>query len=78
LPEVGKRGKQAKPDPAEAKLTPAEKALQDELKALKSTILRQDDELAMMKDIVRSTALQNRTKESELKRMKKRSTHAES
>ena len=38
-------------------MTPIEKAVQDEFKQLKATIMKQDEEMAMLKDMVKSTAL---------------------
>jgi hypothetical protein len=38
---------------------------------LKSTIVKQDEEIYLLKDMVKSTALQIRVKEGELKRVKR-------
>ena len=43
----------------------------EEIKQLKQTILKQDEEIYLLKDMVKSTALQIKIKESELKRVKK-------
>jgi len=45
--------------------------VQEELKQLKSTIVKQDEEIYLLKDMVKSTALQIKVKEGELKRVKR-------
>lgn len=45
--------------------------IQEEIKHLKSTIIKQDEEIYLLKDMVKSTALQIRVKEGELKRVKR-------
>jgi predicted RNase H-like nuclease (RuvC/YqgF family) len=45
--------------------------IQEEIKQLKSTIVKQDEEIYLLKDMVKSTALQIRVKEGELKRVKR-------
>jgi len=38
-------------------VNPIEKAVQEEIKQLKATIMKQDEEMNMLKDMVKSTAL---------------------
>jgi len=44
----------------------------DEIRLLKQTIMSQDDEIKLLKDMVKSTALQLQVKDSDIKRYKKR------
>jgi len=44
----------------------------DEIRLLKQTIMSQDDEIKLLKDMVKSTALQLAVKDSDIKRYKKR------
>jgi hypothetical protein len=55
-----------------ANLTPQEKAAMEEIKQLKQTILTQDEEMTILKDMVKATKLQLSVKETEIKRFKKR------
>ncbi len=69
-PPPGSAQKQGPGAKNEANLV--EKALQEEIKQLKQTIIKYDEEMYMLKDMVKSTALQIKVKDSELKRAKKR------
>ncbi len=45
--------------------------IQEEIKQLKNTVMKQDEEIYLLKDMVKSTALQIKVKEGELKRVKR-------
>ncbi len=45
--------------------------IQEEIKQLKTTVMKQDEEIYLLKDMVKSTALQIKVKEGELKRVKR-------
>jgi hypothetical protein len=64
LQEPAKKGKGAKGETVDP--------IQEEIKHLKSTVAKQDEEIYLLKDMVKSTALQIKVKEGELKRVKKR------
>ena len=59
-------------------LSTKEKSAIEEAKSLKMTVLNQDEEMKMLKDMVKSTTLQIAIKDQEIKRIKKRTNYMES
>ena len=59
-------------------LSTKEKSAIEEAKSLKMTVLNQDEEMKMLKDMVKSTTLQLAIKDQEIKRIKKRTNYMES